>query len=364
MTSASGAEVKDYDYQAFGSLQSQSGTMVNERTFTGHISDAEVNLIYMGARYYDAALGRFISADAIVASFANPQSLNRYSYVSNNPINNTDPTGHKEDNCPYGVIGGQCAQAPSTTPNKGNTRTNNGSGTTTSNATSTNQTSGAGDKGSGSPEICPNPNLLVTLGTVNPGDIDPLFLYNGYPMLFGQARVHPTFGFGKLVPRSLKGADFRQIADALKTGEASPEVVQDVQSMETSFFWDENSQAWVAINSRGFSMFVRAGMRPSNIVINNNPAREVVNRLNEISRLGDELPSTRIAVTEGRTGPIIDTIEIPGARIIEAPGEDPVIVNPVEGVPEILNPLLGLPGPGAGSVVDDMPDEPIPFDLP
>jgi hypothetical protein len=48
----------------------------------------------MGARYYDAALGRFISADTIIASLANPQSLNRYAYAYNNPINNTDPTGH------------------------------------------------------------------------------------------------------------------------------------------------------------------------------------------------------------------------------------------------------------------------------
>jgi hypothetical protein len=46
MTNASGAEVKDYDYQAFGKTQSQSGAMVNERTFTGHISDAETGLIY------------------------------------------------------------------------------------------------------------------------------------------------------------------------------------------------------------------------------------------------------------------------------------------------------------------------------
>ncbi|MBI5565677.1 MAG: hypothetical protein HY870_12355 [Chloroflexi bacterium] len=49
----------------------------------------------MGARYYDAALGRFISADTVIASLANPQSLNRYAYVYNNPVNNTDPTGHR-----------------------------------------------------------------------------------------------------------------------------------------------------------------------------------------------------------------------------------------------------------------------------
>jgi hypothetical protein len=42
----------------------------------------------------EAELGRFIQADTIVPSAANPQSLNRYSYVYNNPLNHIDPTGH------------------------------------------------------------------------------------------------------------------------------------------------------------------------------------------------------------------------------------------------------------------------------
>jgi hypothetical protein len=46
------------------------------------------------ARYYNPVLGRFISADTIVPDPANPQDLNRYSYVNNNPTNYTDPTGH------------------------------------------------------------------------------------------------------------------------------------------------------------------------------------------------------------------------------------------------------------------------------
>jgi hypothetical protein len=40
-------------------------------------------------------INRFLSADTIVPSYANPQSLNRYSYVLNNPLRYTDPTGHK-----------------------------------------------------------------------------------------------------------------------------------------------------------------------------------------------------------------------------------------------------------------------------
>jgi len=49
---------------------------------------------FYNARYYDSALGRFIQADTIVPSPANPQSLNRYAYVLNNPLRYTDPTGH------------------------------------------------------------------------------------------------------------------------------------------------------------------------------------------------------------------------------------------------------------------------------
>jgi len=51
-------------------------------------------LYFYNARYYDSALGRFIQADTIVPSPANPQSLNRYSYVLNSPLRYTDPTGH------------------------------------------------------------------------------------------------------------------------------------------------------------------------------------------------------------------------------------------------------------------------------
>ena len=56
--------------------------------------DSTTGLYYYGARYYDPELGRFISADTIVQSPYNPQTLNRYSYCSNNPINYVDPSGH------------------------------------------------------------------------------------------------------------------------------------------------------------------------------------------------------------------------------------------------------------------------------
>jgi hypothetical protein len=43
---------------------------------------------------YDPNLGRFISADTIIPDRSNPQSRNRYSYVLNNPLKYTDPSGH------------------------------------------------------------------------------------------------------------------------------------------------------------------------------------------------------------------------------------------------------------------------------
>jgi hypothetical protein len=50
--------------------------------------------MFYQARYYDPIIGRFTSADTIVPDPANPQDLNRYSYVRNNPLLYTDPSGH------------------------------------------------------------------------------------------------------------------------------------------------------------------------------------------------------------------------------------------------------------------------------
>jgi len=46
------------------------------------------------ARFYDPVLGRFIQPDPIVPEPGNPQALNRYAYVYNNPLRYTDPSGH------------------------------------------------------------------------------------------------------------------------------------------------------------------------------------------------------------------------------------------------------------------------------
>jgi RHS repeat-associated protein len=62
--------------------------------FTAHQQIDGNGLIHMGARLYDPVLGRFVQADSMVPDATDLQQLNRYTYVSNNPLAFTDPTGH------------------------------------------------------------------------------------------------------------------------------------------------------------------------------------------------------------------------------------------------------------------------------
>ncbi|MCP5320830.1 MAG: RHS repeat-associated core domain-containing protein [Pseudomonadales bacterium] len=69
-------------------------SVLTERGFTGHRQLDGVGLIHMGGRVYDAEIGRFLSADPFVGDMADLQALNRYSYVQNNPLSYTDPSGY------------------------------------------------------------------------------------------------------------------------------------------------------------------------------------------------------------------------------------------------------------------------------
>ncbi len=64
--------------------------------FTGKERDSESGLDYFGARYYGSSMGRFQSPDPVIITperLANPQELNLYAYVANNPLRFIDPTG-------------------------------------------------------------------------------------------------------------------------------------------------------------------------------------------------------------------------------------------------------------------------------
>ena len=84
------------DYLPFGSDRlriTDPNAPETDYKFTGKEMDDETGLMYYGARYYDPLLSRFVSQDPWQGDLTNPQTLNKYSYVLNNPIKFVDPTG-------------------------------------------------------------------------------------------------------------------------------------------------------------------------------------------------------------------------------------------------------------------------------
>jgi RHS repeat-associated protein len=79
---------------------------------TGKERDSESGNDYFGARYYASSMGRYMSPDwsknpqgVPYADFTNPQSLNLYSYVKNNPLSSFDDDGHVTIQIRYSEIG-------------------------------------------------------------------------------------------------------------------------------------------------------------------------------------------------------------------------------------------------------------------
>ncbi|ADN36346.1 YD repeat protein [Methanolacinia petrolearia DSM 11571] len=93
LSDGSGNTVAGYSYDAFGEPDFITGQEYNDFLFTGEQTDSETGLIYLRARYYDPETGRFISKDPFTGFATNTQSLNRYTYVQNNPVRFTDPSG-------------------------------------------------------------------------------------------------------------------------------------------------------------------------------------------------------------------------------------------------------------------------------
>ena len=105
ITNASGAVVQHINYDAWGkqnrfSTSSSLQTLLSQQSpaeskgYTGHKELSDLGIIHMGGRIYDATLGRFLQADPHIQAPSNSQSFNRYSYVLNNPMSYTDPSGY------------------------------------------------------------------------------------------------------------------------------------------------------------------------------------------------------------------------------------------------------------------------------
>ena len=96
VTDQSGKVLAQYQYDAFGGLRN-TATIQPAFGFTGEKLDVEIGLIFLRSRYYDPTLGRFISKDRYPYQPDVSQTLNRYTYVQNNPLLWTDHLGLNDD---------------------------------------------------------------------------------------------------------------------------------------------------------------------------------------------------------------------------------------------------------------------------
>ncbi|WP_299589243.1 RHS repeat-associated core domain-containing protein [uncultured Microbulbifer sp.] len=87
----------DLNQQQLQELLAVQG-LTTKRGYTGHEHLDRTGLIHMNGRIYDPTLGRFLSPDPIVQAPTYSQSWNRYSYVFNNPLSFTDPSGYEAEN--------------------------------------------------------------------------------------------------------------------------------------------------------------------------------------------------------------------------------------------------------------------------
>ncbi|WP_339061229.1 RHS repeat-associated core domain-containing protein [Tepidibacillus marianensis] len=179
-----------YRYDAFGNLFNNMAAPYNATGYTGKTYDTKAGLMDYNARWYSPPNGRFISEDTFTGWKCQPQSLNRYSYAQNNPVNFTDPTGH----CiPVGIDSDECIIVPP--GGSGDDDTGSGGG----------DTGGSGGSGDTNPggEIQPPPPppptpeeiramkeaLLIELGGPTPPL--PWYLRNVQPKPYSLAYEYP-----------------------------------------------------------------------------------------------------------------------------------------------------------------------------
>lgn len=88
-------DIDEYEaYTAFGEKGYSNRGEDQPFYFTGEYEDAATGYLYLRSRHYDAKIARFASRDTLFGDPERPLTLNRYSYVENNPVNAVDPTGH------------------------------------------------------------------------------------------------------------------------------------------------------------------------------------------------------------------------------------------------------------------------------
>lgn len=86
----------EYEYSDFGEAAATADeSFFNEICYTGAVYDNATGMYYMRARYYEPGTGRFITQDTYRGEVSDSNTWHLYAYCSNDPVNYTDPSGHK-----------------------------------------------------------------------------------------------------------------------------------------------------------------------------------------------------------------------------------------------------------------------------
>ena len=104
VTDNTGSVLDRDSYDAWGQRRNADGSDdttysvkgYDQTGYTGEEMLDTIGLVHLNGRVYDPLVGRFVSADPTIPDSNESQSLNRYTYVRNNPLNATDPTGFVE----------------------------------------------------------------------------------------------------------------------------------------------------------------------------------------------------------------------------------------------------------------------------
>ena len=94
LTDESGKVTKTYEYDSFGNEVNPDRKDDNPFRYCGEYYDKETEEIYLRARYYQPAVGRFLTRDTYTGEEDEPESLHLYTYCENDGVNAVDPSGH------------------------------------------------------------------------------------------------------------------------------------------------------------------------------------------------------------------------------------------------------------------------------
>ena len=107
---SSGTAVVNYTYDAWGNILTTTGILAatlgvhNPLRYRGYVYDQETGLYYLQSRYYNPAIGRFLSADTFVSTGQGILGNNMFAYCLNNPVTFEDDTGSAAKLC-FGADG-------------------------------------------------------------------------------------------------------------------------------------------------------------------------------------------------------------------------------------------------------------------